>query len=350
MNFPPEQPVVTASPGECVLFVDGLRFDLGRDLARLAELSGLRCEIGRRWSALPSVTATAKPYVMPVAGQVTGTKLGETFEPVISATAQPARAASLRKLAEAAGYQVLLENDTGDASRADARGWAEFGEIDHHGHAHGAKLARHVTTEVQAVLERVQSLMEAGWKKVRVVTDHGWLLMPGNLPKVELPKFLAATRWSRCAVVKDNAHVSAPLAQWTWNAHESFAYPPGIACFGEGNEYAHGGLSLQECLVPVLSFSAESGSAIDAALKDAKWKGLRCQVVVAPHVAGLRVDLRTKTGDATSSLVDAPKPVEAGRASLLVPDETKEGVSASLVLIDSEGRVISKLPTTVGDT
>jgi len=29
-----------------------------------------------------------------------------------------------------------------------------------------------------------------------VVTDHGWLLMPEGLPKVELPAYLAATKWS----------------------------------------------------------------------------------------------------------------------------------------------------------
>jgi hypothetical protein len=349
-HFPPNQHIVTAAPGECLLFVDGLRFDLAQHLARLAEASGLRCEMGRRWSALPSVTATAKPYVMPVARQVEGGKLGDTFEPLITATAQPARAAPMRKLAEVAGYQVLLNDDSGNPSTPDARGWAEFGEIDHHGHAHGAKLARHVDSEVQAVLERVQSLLDAGWRQAKIITDHGWLLLPGGLPKVDLPKYLAGTRWSRCAVVKDQAHVSAPLAAWTWNPHESFACPPGIACFGEGNEYAHGGLSLQECLIPILTLTADAGPAIDATLKEVKWKGLRCQVTVQPHVEGLRVDLRTKTGDPATSLAASAKAVEAGRASLLVTDETNEGVSASLVLLDPEGRVISKLPTIVGDS
>ena len=348
--FPPAQPVVTASPGECLLFVDGLRFDLACELTKLAEASGLRCDLGRRWAGLPSVTATAKPYVMPVAEQVSGTKLGETFEPNISATAQPAKAASLRKLAEGAGYQVMLQSDTGNPKSPNARGWAEFGEIDHHGHAHGAKLARHVAAEVLAVLERVQSLMAAGWKEVRVVTDHGWLLMPGGLPKVDLPKYLTGTRWSRCAVIKDNAHVSTPLANWTWNRHENFAYPPGIACFGQGNEYAHGGVSLQECLVPVLLLAGDGAASISAAITKAKWKGLRCHVTIEPPLEGLKVDLRKKTGDPFSSLAGNPKPVQGGRASLLISDETMEGDSASLVLLDPEGRVISKLPTIIGDS
>ena len=348
--FPPEQPAVTAGPGECLLFVDGLRFDLACELRKLAEGCGLRCELGRRWAGLPSVTATAKPYVMPVAEQVSGTKLGETFEPSISASAQPAKAASLRKLAEGAGYQVMLQSDTGSPNSPNARGWVEFGEIDHHGHAHGAKLARHVAAEVLAVLERVRSLMEAGWRDIRVVTDHGWLLLPGGLPNVDLPKYLTGTRWSRCAVIKDNAHVSTPMAAWTWNRHESFAHPPGIACFGHGNEYAHGGLSLQECLIPVLLLAGDGAAGVSAAITEAKWKGLRCHVTIEPPLEGLKVDVRRKTGDASSSLAGNPKPVQGGRTSVLILDESMEGDSASVVLLDPEGRVISKLPTIIGES
>ena len=35
---------------------------------------------------------------------------------------------------------------------------------------------------------RVESLLAAGWREVRIVTDRGWLLLPGGLPKTDLPK------------------------------------------------------------------------------------------------------------------------------------------------------------------
>ena len=41
-------------------------------------------------------------------------------------------------------------------------------------------------TEVEAIAHRVQSLRRAGWARVRVVTDHGWLLVPGGLPKATI--------------------------------------------------------------------------------------------------------------------------------------------------------------------
>ncbi len=40
------------------------------------------------------------------------------------------------------------------------------------------------------LLERIEALLGAGWREVRVVTDHGWLWLPGGLPKVDLPKYL----------------------------------------------------------------------------------------------------------------------------------------------------------------
>jgi len=94
-----------------------------------------------------------------------------------------------------------------------------------------------IDDQLELLLERVQGLLESGWKRVRVVTDHGWLLAPGGLPKVQLPKYLAESRWSRCASIKDSSHVEVPIAGWSWNPQERFAYAPGAHCFVAGKEY-----------------------------------------------------------------------------------------------------------------
>ena len=109
---------------------------------------------------------------------------------------------------------------------------------------------------------RVESLLAAGWQEVRIVTDHGWLLMPGGLPKADLPKYLTATRWRRCAVVKESATVDVPCFPWFWAEEVRIACPPGIDCFMAGEEYSHGGLSLQECVVPQLSVLAGAQPAV----------------------------------------------------------------------------------------
>lgn len=63
-----DQPVIAADEDECIVFVDGLRYELGRRLAERLATRGCTTETGHRWAALPTVTATAKPAVTPVAG------------------------------------------------------------------------------------------------------------------------------------------------------------------------------------------------------------------------------------------------------------------------------------------
>ena len=93
--------------------------------------------------------------------------------------------------------------------------------------------------------------MKAGWKEIIVVTDHGWLLLPFGLPKVELKAFLAENRWGRCASMKADAQTDLPTYQWHWNPTVAIATPPGVGCFRASTEYTHGGVSLQELVTPV---------------------------------------------------------------------------------------------------
>jgi len=140
-----------------------------------------------------------------------------------------------------------------------------------------------------------------------------------------------------------------PVAGWSWNPQERFAYAPGAHCFIGGQEYAHGGVSLQECLVPVLSFTSTAASVnVVVAVKEVQWVGLRCRVAVEPTMQGLTADLRTKPNDPSSSVTE-PKAVDAGgKAALLVADESKEGTTVSLVILDASGRVVCKEATTIG--
>ncbi len=82
------------------------------------------------------------------------------------------------------------------------RAWTEFGNIDKTGHNEGIGLAHRIPELIRNLVLRVEGLLDVGWQEVRIVTDHGWLLMPKGLPKTELPKYLTATagvdvRWSR---------------------------------------------------------------------------------------------------------------------------------------------------------
>lgn len=344
-----QQESVSAEAGECFLFADGLRFDIGQRLAAMAGERQLEASSGWRWAALPTVTATAKPAASPVAGKLRGGHLGADFCPETADTGDGLNTERFRKLLAAAGFQVLGPAESGDVRAKSARGWTEYGEFDKLGHDLQGKMAARIEDQLELLLDRVQELLEAGWKRVSVVTDHGWLLVPGGMPKVQLPKYLAESRWSRCASIKDSSHVEVPVAGWSWNPHERFAYAPGVHCFVAGQEYAHGGASLQECLLPLLAFASTGAPAhVVVAVREVQWVGLRCRVMVEPAAEGLLADLRTKPNVPNSSITDL-KPLDAdGKAALLVADDSLEGTMASLVIVDVTGRVVCKEATTVG--
>jgi hypothetical protein len=211
-------------------------------------------------------------------------------------------------------------------------------------------LAKRIQDELNGLSEIVAILLNGGWKKVKVVTDHGWLLMPGGLPKIELPKFLAETRWGRCALIKEGVKSDYPTVPWHWAGTVHIAVPPGVGAFKTSLEYSHGGLSLQECLVPELVIGSAAPTTAEAVLSSVKWVGLRCRIQASESAVGLIADIRESIADAKTSLVSKPKEIEGdAQTSLLVSDDRLGGKKAFVVLIDASGNVVTKLPTVIGE-
>lgn len=337
---------VRVDPGGVILFADGLRFDISQRLTERLRSRGRSVADSMRWAALPSVTATAKPAVSPVAERIKGIGVREDFLPLTTNDERLLTTRRFRKLLVDAGYQFLGAGDIGDPS---GRAWTEDGELDHLGHSLQERLAARISDQIDLLLERIDMLLNAGWREVRVVTDHGWLWLPGELPKIELPKYLTESRWARCAAIKGGSTVEVPTVSWFWNAGERVAVGPGIACFGAGNKYAHGGLSLQECLIPVLRVTSGPGFVkAHVRIANVSWVGLRCRVRVETPQHGLRVDLRTRISDVGSSASGSRHLDAEGAASLLVADDELEGTSAAVVVLDEGGEVIAKQSTTIG--
>jgi hypothetical protein len=340
---------VAAERDTCVLFADGLRFDIGAILQERLEAQGLRARISHRIAPIPTVTATAKPVASPAHGSCSGKADAEDFTPVVTATSQPANASRLRDAMARAGVEILDQDQSTMAVSGDGGGWTESGKLDTLGHSLDALLVRQIDPEIDSLLDRISGLLNAGWSKVRVVTDHGWLLLPGGLPKVELSPHLVATKWSRCAAVKGGSTPSIPTYPWYWNPVLRIASPPGIGAFLANAEYAHGGVSLQECVIPELI--VERGEeAVTAAITEISWRGMRCRVAVKSNANGLQVDLRLNWKQAASRIVAAAKELGSnGETSLAVSDDKHEGAAASVVVTDASGRVLDSKPTTVGE-
>jgi hypothetical protein len=342
----PDLPRLSEVPsGTCLLFADGLRYDLAQKLKAALEVKQMAVQLGHQFVALPSVTPTAKPAVSPVAGKIKGTTAGEEFRPCLAGDDKDLTPDRFRKLLEEDGYQILALGDNGEPK---GRAWTEFGNVDKTGHDEGLGLARRIPELVVSLVQRVEALLAAGWGEVRVVTDHGWLLVPGGLPKADLPKYLTATRWGRCAVVKPAATVDLPCFSWFWSPDVRIACPPGIGSFIAGKEYGHGGLSLQECLVPQFTIRAGTRPMVSAKIEGFKWAGLRCRIKVEGTFENCKVDLRDKTAAPSTSLTGAKAVGKDGTVALVVEDDTREGTATMLVLLDPAGNVLEKMAVTVG--
>ncbi len=342
--------VQTAEKDTCWLFVDGLRFDLAGQLAARLEARTLKATLSHRLAPLPTVTPTAKVAASPVASGVRGGN-GQDFTPLIESKSgwKPLNAPLLRERLECQGVEVLDAAEPSIPSGANVGGWMESGFIDSLGHKLQGELVHQLEVEVERIADCVYALLDAGWRRVRVVTDHGWLLLPGGLPKIELPSYLVETKWVRCALVRGQSEVKVPEYAWHWNPDVRIASPPGIGSFRAGEIYAHGGVSPQECVVPDLV--VERGvEAIYAAILSVEWRGMRCRVRVESNEPRVLVDLRTNWKQETTSLVAAPKEVGAqGEVSLVVSDDSFEDAAAFVVLVDPTGKVISIMTTCVGE-
>jgi hypothetical protein len=332
----------------CYLFVDGLRYDLGVTLQEKLESRDLIVRRSYRIAPFPTVTSTGKPVAAPLPGVFIGGDSGDEFVPIVAATRQPALTNRFRAELDRAGVEVLVADDNRGPGLKRARAWAEAGEIDSLGHSLQGRLAEHLDRELERIADRAIALVNAGWKNLKIVTDHGWLFLPGGLPKFDLPAHLVATKWSRCAAVRGHSSPDVPTYSWFWNESIRIASPPGIACFSANNEYAHGGISPQECVIPEL-FITRAVPVTLARIVDVRWMGLRCRIS-ASDAEGLRADIRRKAKDKTTTIAAAEKEIPAtGEISLVVSDEY-EGISASVVLLDVDGQVLDQKLTTVGAT
>jgi hypothetical protein len=324
-----------------LLFVDGLRMDVAQQLVNLLQAEGLVVNLGWTWSGFPTVTATCKPLVSPVASKLSGPSTTSDVLP-ITPNGKLATKLNLYKLMQAEGWE------TKNALLPEQKLWAETGRFDEEGHALGARLAERLASGVRDAADVVHQLIRAG-RSIRIVTDHGWLLMPGNLPHAALDPGLVepSGKRTRSAMVKPKAHTSYLQVPWSWNDEVHVAAATGARSFYAGYEYAHGGISPQECVLPIIEVAAGGGTRSDVSFARADWEGFRLRVEITGG-ADLNIDLRLGSETSGPSLIKSGRVLdEHGRTSFLVGDK-HEHEAACLIVTDDTGRVIAQRATTIG--
>ncbi len=329
-----------------LLFVDALRYELAEEFCQRLEMLKYKVDLTNGWSAIPSLTPTAKPNISPIVKSVSTVSEISEFRPQLI-NGKDLQTAAFREQLSANGFKYISNSNDIDSS---VKSWQEIGDIDTKGHEEQSDIVKRIDELFEQVLETIDVAFEKGVKRIKIVTDHGWLLMPGGLPKTQLNSGLAETRWGRCAIIKDGAKTDVLHLPWRWNPNIFIAYAPGINFFKMNEEYAHGGISIHECLVPEIIIENPNAQNIDTEFKEVKWVNLKCAIKTTNVPDGFKIDIRTKYNDPLTSVLDVSskhKKIIGNMVTILI-DDAYEYQSATIVLLDENDRILNKKPTTIG--
>jgi hypothetical protein len=335
---------VTTETESYILFVDAFRFEIAEEFSNRLTTLKYKIDLQTNWSAIPSLTPTAKINVSPITNAVSITSQFNDFRPQLQ-SGKDLQTAVFRESLAAHNFTLVTKPSDIVVGK---NHWQEIGDIDTKGHEEQADMVKRIDELFEQVLEIVEIAFSRGIKRIKIVTDHGWLLLPGGLPKEELKKDLTETRWGRCALIKDGTKTDLLHLPWRWNPFIFIAYATGISFFKKNEEYAHGGISIHECLVPVLLVENANASIIHAEIKVVKWINLRCTIITDDVPDGYSIDIRTKYSDNKSSVVLSANKLLKGNTVTIMIDDAAESAAATIVLLDEKERIIDKKPTTVG--
>ena len=329
-----------------VLFVDAFRYELAEEFTQRLLIKKYTVSLQTGWSAIPSLTPTAKPNVSPISTLVSSESAISEFRPQLR-NGKDLQTPVFRDSLKEFDYEF---SSNSKSITSDGKYWQEIGDIDTKGHQEQADMVKRIDELFDQVQEALDVAFERGIKRIKIVTDHGWILLPGGLPKTQLNVGLTETRWGRCALIKEGANTDLLHLPWRWNPSIFIAYAPGISFFKANEEYAHGGISIHECLVPTLIIENPNVNNIEAKIENVKWINLKCTIKTTDVPDDYTVDIRTKFNDSDTSVLEESskgKKLKGNSVTLMLKDKY-EYQSATIVLLDENERILDKKPATVG--
>jgi hypothetical protein len=234
-----------------VFFTDALRFDLAKTLIDKLPVGVAESEVSWRYGVLPSITEVGMAALLPDA------QLTLSFENAInvsigdkSVTEKSDRVSYLKER----GISVI-DFDSQDIPQADVlvvmmRAIDRLGEI--------VDIApQNLIDIIEKLSRKILKLREAGFRSVVLGADHGFLYLR-KAPE-RIPCKGALVKW-RFAVNTSAGNFVDKIDTLGINGDLLLGFPAGTSIFavqGEAPEFVHGGLSLQETVVPVVTLKLE---------------------------------------------------------------------------------------------
>ena len=252
--------------------VDALRYELGAELEK--ELSGeFKTELRAVCAQLPTITSVGMAALMPNAdGNLRLVKQEENLVPYVKdqkVLSPSDRLECIRALYGDRCHMIELDRlltkkppkipETVDILIIRTT------DIDSIGESKPLDALRMFPDIVRKILSGVKKLRKQGFDRAVIATDHGFMLFSEREPghKVEKPPgdwFMVknrclmgtgSTNSGTVAFKKEDVGIQGDF--------EQYAVPRTFATFVKGELYYHSGLSLQECILPVISADLSKG-------------------------------------------------------------------------------------------
>ena len=344
-----------------VIFVDALRLELAHALVERLQrdLDPGDLNLNSRLVTLPAVTDVCMPALLPD-GDKRKVNYADGWQVTIGASGNLAvkaeRIAYLReKYAKIQVYNEiseLLKTPT-DQIPGSAELYVTFHTaLDSIGEeAH--ELALTVFSEVLKDVEQaIRKFREAEIAEIHIVTDHGFLLLDDvseadKVPVKDVPAFKKSSRYlvGQGLGHTDQLRFPIPGAE---DLEGWFARGIGVLRTPGKYNYTHGGLSLQEVVIPCLTVSQKtSGGMIDVEMSapdelrgkllKVKVQALSAELLARPRQVELRLE---KASGASAPIVAIQQVIEVGdeiEIKVLIPDSAplEIGESVTWLLVDA---------------
>lgn len=345
---------LTREPGTTAYFViDAFRYEMGEELYRqLVDTPASTVQLKARLAELPTVTAVGMNVLAPVVvngrlapilnsesgGKITGFSTGEFRV----ATPETRKRAMHDRVGGAAAPWLTLEEvvtrDSGSLKRTVAQARlvvVHSQEIDNAGEKEvGPAIFNQVMQKLRAAWHL---LREAGVRRFVFAADHGFLLLNESTGAVQPHgrKIDPLRRHVFAPVAADHAgEVRVALVDLGYDGVEGYLmFPESTAVFATRQppmSYVHGGNSLQERVIPVLTVvhrAAAGGNLLQYQIAAKALEG-----VAGMHCLALKVDL------VAQQVLDFGTPRELELA-VRVPEMT--GVQVELIQTRGKARLVS---------
>lgn len=247
-----------------ILTVDALRFALGAGLAeQIDRQEGVeRARVAAARAPLPSITALGMATALPIpeeqleASVVAGKwEIRQRGSDANLSVAQARRnwwtAQPHTQVVE--GIGAVLNGTIPEPTARGQRLVVYDGAIDRLGHDDELALQGSGAV-IQRYVDAIQRLRDGGWRRILVVTDHGFIRWSGSQERnAPLPAPQPVYSSRRAVAYPAETQLAGPQALAP-GGRLRVGFPHGAACFRTygGLGYFHGGASLQEWILPAL--------------------------------------------------------------------------------------------------